>query len=93
MDKTLIDIQLPASLYEKLQTLATEEQTDPVSLIAKFVTEAYQHRRWLQDLIRLRQQIQNENDPQLSNTKEEIITQLRQSREEIFETEYAHLYR
>ena len=63
------------------------------SLITQFVTEAYQRRRWLQDLTSLRQQIQSENDSQLGNTKEEILAQLRQSRQEIFETEYAHLYR
>ncbi len=93
MDTTFISVQLPASIYKKLQTLATEEHTDPVGLISQFVTEAFQRRQWLQDLTVLRQQIQDENGLQIDDTKEEIIAQLRQTRQEIFKSEYAHLYR
>lgn len=93
MDDTLITLQLPASLYKKLQALATEEHTDPISVIEHFITNEYQHRGWLQDLTALRRQIHDEGGLQLSNTKEEVIAQLRQTRQEIFEAEYAHLYR
>ena len=93
MDTKLVNLQVNSNLYEKLQTLATEKHTDPVSIITQLITEAYQQRHWLQDLTVLRQQIQAQNDSRLGNTKEEIIAQLRQMRQEIFETEYAHLYR
>lgn len=93
MNTELVNFQISANLYQMLQTLATEEHTDPESIITQLITEAYQRRRWLQDLTALRQQIQDESSSQLGSTKEEIIAQLRQTRQEIFEIEYAHLYR
>jgi hypothetical protein len=93
MNTKFVTLELPASLYEKLQTLATEEHTNPVDIITELITEAYQHRGWLQDLTALRQQIQDEGGLQLDSSKEEIIAQLRQTRQDFFETEYAHLYR
>lgn len=93
MNTEVVTLQLPASLYEKLQTLATEEHTDPVGVIAQLITNAYQQRGWLQELTTLRQQIQQQGGLQLGSTKEEVVAQLRQTRQEIFETEYAHLYR
>ncbi|MGH2415490.1 MAG: hypothetical protein ACRDEA_17735 [Microcystaceae cyanobacterium] len=93
MATELVTLQLPANLYEKLQTLATEEHTDLAGVITKLVTKAYQQRSWLHDLVALRQQIQNEGELSLGNTKEEVVARLRQTRQEIFETEYAHLYR
>jgi hypothetical protein len=93
MDTELISLQLPTNLYEKLQTLATEEQTDPIGMLTQLVTDAYQQRSWLQDLASLRQQLQNEGSLACGSSKEEIIDRLRQTRQEIFEAEYAHLYR
>lgn len=93
MDTELVTLQLPANLYEKLQTLATKEHTDLVGVITQLVTDAYQQGGWRQDLAALRQQIQDDGGLQLSNRKDEVVTQLRQTRHEIFETEYAHLYR
>ncbi len=57
MNTELVTLQLPASLYEKLQTIAIAENTDVVDAIAQFVAK------------------------------------LHQTRQEIFEAEYAHLYR
>ena len=93
MNTELITLQLPASLYEKLQTLAAEDNTDPIGVITQFITDAYERRGWLHDLTTLRQQIQHEGGLQLGSTKEEVVAQLRRTRQEIFETEYAHLYR
>jgi hypothetical protein len=93
MNTELVSLQLPASLYEKLQTIATEENTDVVGAIAQFVATANQKKSWLQDLANLRQQIQTEGGLQIGNTKEEIAAKLHQTRQEIFEAEYAHLYR
>ena len=93
MDTELVTLQLPTSLYEMLQTLATEEHTDLVSVLAQLIADAYQRKSWLQDLSALRQKIQDEGGLPQGKTKEEMIAQLRQTRQEIFETEYAHLYR
>jgi hypothetical protein len=93
MDTELVTLQLPANLYEKLQALAIEKRTDPIDVIASLVTDATQQKNWLQDLNALRQQIKEDGGLQVGSTKEEVIDRLRQTREEIFETEYAHLYR
>jgi len=93
MNSELVTLQLPNSLYEKLQTIATAENTDVVGAISQFVATANQKKSWLQDLSALRQQIQAEGGLQIGNTKEEIATRLHQTRQEIFEAEYAHLYR
>jgi hypothetical protein len=93
MNTELVSLQLPASLYEKLQTIATEENTDIAGAIAQFVAVANQQKNWLQNLTALRQQIQAEGGLQLGDTKEMIVARLHQTRQEIFEAEYAHLYR
>ena len=93
MDTELVTLQLPARLYEQLQELATQEHTDLVSKLAQLVTDAYQRKTWLQDLTALRQQIKNEGGLRIGETKEREIAQLHQTRQEIFETEYANLYR
>jgi hypothetical protein len=94
MTTEVISLELPISVYNKLQELVTEEQSDPVTVITHLVTVAHQHRSWLRDLATLRQQIQQEGGlQQVGSTKEEVIERLRQTRREIFEAEYAHLYR
>jgi hypothetical protein len=69
------------------------ENTDVVGAIAQFVAIPNQKKNWLQDLANLRQQIQTEGGLQLGNTKEAIAAKLHQTSQEIFEAEYAHLYR
>jgi hypothetical protein len=93
MDKSPVTIQLPASLYAELQTLAADEQTDPVEVIRRLVATANQRRAWRRDLTALRDQIREEGGLQIGTTKEEVVERLRQTRREIFEAEYAHLYR
>ena len=93
MNTELVSLQLPASLYEKLQTRAIAENPDVVGAIAQFVAIANQKKSWLQDLANLRLQIQTEGGLKLGNTKEAIAAKLHQTRQEIFEAEYAHLYR
>jgi hypothetical protein len=93
MNPEPITLLLPASLYKKLQTLAAEEHTDPIGVITRFITDAYERRSWLNDLTNLRQQIQHEGGLQLDSTKEEVVAELRRTRQEIFEAEYADMYR
>ena len=93
MTTEVVTLQLPTSLYDKLQELATEDQSDPVTVITHLVTAAYQHRGWLRDLTTLRKQIQQDGGLSVGSTKEEVVERLRQTRREMFDIEYAHLYR
>jgi hypothetical protein len=70
-----------------------ETHTDLVGVIAKLVADTDQHKSWVQNLIALRQQINDDGGLSLGNTQEERVAQLRQTRDQIFEAEYAHLYR
>jgi hypothetical protein len=93
MERPLVTIELPASLYAELQSLAADEQTDLVELIRHLVDMASQRRGWLRDLALLREQVRQVGGLQVSATREEVVKRLRQTRREIFEAEYAHLYR
>jgi hypothetical protein len=93
MDKSPVTIQLPASLYAELEALAADEQTDPVEVIRRLVSIANQRRAWRRDLMALRDQIREEGGLQIGTSREEVVERLRQTRREIFEAEYAHLYR
>lgn len=92
METEATTLQLPPHLYHKLQQLAAMEQTDPVAVIARLVEMAFQKQSWLQDLTALREQIRQEGGLSVGLTKEELVERLRQTRTEIFEAEYAHLY-
>lgn len=93
MDSKVVTIQLPAQLYAKLQSLAAEEQTDPVEVVDRLVTAASRHRAWLRDLAALCEQIRQDGGLQAGTSKDEVVERLRQTRRDIFEAEYAHLYR
>jgi hypothetical protein len=86
---TQITIELTSDLHEKLQTLLSEGQTDPSSAISQMITEAYEKRGWLEDLAALRRQILHDGGLQHDDN---LIDRLRQTRQEIFEAEYVHLY-
>jgi hypothetical protein len=92
MDTTVVTIQLPASLHAELQALAADEQTDLVGVIGRLVALASQRRAWRRDLAALREQIGQDGGLQVGTTKEEVVERLRQTRREIFEAQYAHLY-
>ena len=89
----VVNIQLPARLYAELQSLAAEEQTDPVEVIDRLVTAASHYRAWLRDLTALREQIRQDGGLQVGASRDEVVERLRQTRRDIFEAEYAHLYR
>ena len=93
MSSEVVSIQLPAHLYAELQSLAAETETDPVEVIDRLVTAASQHRSWLRDLVALRKQIRQDGGLQVGTSRDEVVERLRQTRREIFEAEYAHLYR
>ena len=88
-----VTLELPVSVYEQLQELAAVEQKDPIEVITELVDVAHQRQSWLRELEELRDLIREQGGLQISTNKEEMIEQLRQTRLEIFEAEYAHLYR
>lgn len=93
MDKTMVSIELPPELYADLESLALEDQVDPVEMIAKLLASARSRRSWQRELTELRNQIERDGGLQVGATKDEVVERMRQTRRAIFETEYAHLYR
>lgn len=93
MDTESVMLQVPSSLYRQLQTLAIDANASPIEVISQLVTTAHQRRQWRQDLHTLRQQIQESGGLLSKPSQESMTEQLRQTRQEIFEAEYAHLYR
>ena len=93
MESPLVTIQIPAKLHSELQSLAEEEHTSPAEVIEQLLAMSRQRRDWLRDLTALREQIQRDGGLQIGKTKEAVVEQMRETRRQIFETEYAHLYR
>lgn len=88
-----VTVELPQALFDKLQALAEAEQTDPVTVMARLVALAHQRQSWRRDLEALRQEIRRGGGLALGTTREEVVNHLRQTRRDLFEAEYAHLYR
>lgn len=93
MNTETVTLQLPASLYADLEELANESCQDPIAIITKWVDEIRQRRQWQQGWAELRAQVQRDGGFQMDETSEDIVALTRRSRQEIFEAEYAHLYR
>ncbi len=93
MDTGMVTLQLSDQVYADLQSLAADEQTDPAEVVARLVANARRRRAWLRDLTALREQIRQDGGLQVGADKQEVVEQMRQTRREIFEAEYAHLYR
>lgn len=93
MESPLVTIQIPADLHSELQSLAEEEHTSPAEVIERLLAMSRQRRAWLRDLAALREQIQRDGGLRVGNTKEAVVERMRETRRQIFETEYAHLYR
>ena len=93
MGKKIVTLNLPAGLSARLQELAAESDTTPTDLIATLVEDAFKRRAWLRDLDELHEQVKGVDNRETKADQEEFIEQLRMARREIFEAEYAHLYR
>ena len=93
MDTGTMALHLPLKVYDELRLLAAEEGADPADLIAQMVAAAGQQRAWRRNLAALREQIREDGGLRVGGTRDEVVERLRQTRREIFEAEYAHLYR
>ncbi len=89
--------KVPESLYRELecaqQELAYSTLTDFVSQAVQRYLADIHHENWQREFRQLQKQIRSTGGFGLGHTKEEVIANLRKQRREIYETEYAHLYR
>jgi prevent-host-death family protein len=72
--------------WEAIKTELTAE------IKAELMSEAAASEDWAAQLQQLRQQIAATGGVMAAQTKDEIVEQLRQTRQELVEAEYAHLY-
>ncbi len=57
METSTVTIELPTQLYVQLQTLATDEQSDPINMLVRLITLAVQQREQPQPPTRAFQRI------------------------------------
>lgn len=93
MTTNSVTLELPETLYHQLETLAQQKDLSPVCLIELWLEIDQQQPSFQQKWTDLRTLIQTQGGLNVGETKEEIIEKLRQTRQEIFEEDYAHLYR
>ncbi len=80
-------------MYEELLGAKEEEARSVADFVRAAVVEKLARLRWQRNLEDLRREIREAGGFELKGSKEEVIERLRETRREIFETEYAHLYR
>ena len=88
-----VTLELPTQAYADLQELAADKHSDPINVLVRLIEEARQQQAWLNDWKALQDQIQRDGGLNVGKTTDEIVAQMRQTRGEIWEAEYAHLYR
>jgi predicted CopG family antitoxin len=88
-----VTLTLPTNVYEELLEARGEEARSVADFVRTAVVEKLARMRWQRNLEDLRREIREAGGLKLSGSKEEVIERLRETRREIFETEYAHLYR
>lgn len=93
MGKETVTLKLPAGLYAELEELAAGSDSTPVEQIATLIEDAKSRRAWLRALNDFSKEIQVNDNRDNEPDQEELMEQLRKTRREIFEAEYAHLYR
>lgn len=89
---SVVSIDLPVQIYDELMSLQTTISETPVEIIRQLVYEALEHRLWLYDLSILREQIRHDGGLKIGSSDEDILIKMRQTRNKVFEEEYADLY-
>ena len=88
--------EIPEGLYNELiwaqQEMAFPDLVDFISQAVQRRLSEIQHEAWRRDFQRLQRDIHASGGFGLGDTKEEVIANLRQIRQQIFEEDYAHLY-
>ena len=93
METKRVTLTLPINVYEELLGAKEEEAHSVADFVRAAVVEKLAKIRWQRNLEDLRREIREAGGLELRGSKEEVIERLRETRREIFETEYAHLYR
>jgi len=93
METKRVTLTLPTNVYEELLEAKGEENHSVADFVRTAVVEKLARMRWQRNLKDLRREIREAGGLELRGSKEEVIERLRETRREIFETEYAHLYR
>jgi hypothetical protein len=88
-----ITIQIPSTVYVELEAIAAEEQSDPITVLTALIKNARYQRTFSQLWQELVEQVRRDGGLNVGATVDEIVDQMRTVREDIFEAEYAHLYR
>jgi len=93
MNTPTITLELPAQVYADLQSLADEAKIDVVEMLRRWTKQTSEQRAWVRAWDDLRRLVREEGGLHVGTTKEEVVEHMRKTRQEIFEAEYAHLYR
>ena len=93
VNEKTVTLNIPSGLYAILEELAAESNTTPNDQIVTIIEEALKRKAWLRDLEELQKEIGQDKNLDTELDQEELIEKLRKARREIFEAEYAHLYR
>ena len=93
METKRITLTLPISMYEEVLGAKEEETRSVADFVRAAVVEKLARMHWQRNLEGLRREIREAGGLKLRGSKEEVIERLRETRREILETEYAHLYR
>lgn len=88
-----IAINLPRDVFEGIETLAGEAHVSSVEMITTWLKRELEHRQWLNAWQDLRTQIKTDGGLDVGQAPDQIIEKTRQTRCEIWDTDYAHLYR
>jgi len=93
-ETTRVTLALPTDVYREIAAAKERRETSSVAgFIREAVEEKVNRMRWQRNLTALRSEIGEAGGLRLQGSKEEIIERLRETRRQIFATEYAHLYR
>ena len=93
MSEVNMTLELPTDVFQALSELAQESHIAPSDLIAQWLVQERKRRRWLQEWKSLQQQVIGEGGFEDNVSAEAIVAQTRKTRQEIWDAEYAHLYR
>lgn len=97
MSSTAITWEVPENLYRELikvqHDLAYPQLGDLIAqAVQRYIAEV-EAQSWQQEFRSLQKAVRQQGGFTLGTTKEEVITHLREQRQQLFEAEYAHLYR
>jgi hypothetical protein len=92
-ETTRVTLVLPTEIYQEIASAKERQETRSVAgFIREAVEEKVDRMRWQRNLEELRRDIRESGGLELQGSKEEVIERLRETRRQIFEAEYAHLY-